>query len=95
MGHAVVDSERHLHQGHSQSKTFLCLFGLLAAMKAKHSPVASVVFIVGLTFLAFAFYGSGFEADAWSVVLLGMGIVVRGTMRSLERRPRLSLTGAA
>ena len=36
-----------------------------------------------------------FEADAWSVVLLGMGIVVRGIMRRIERRPGPFITGAA
>lgn len=79
----------------ASSILFLYLFGLLAAMKAKPSPAASVAFIFGFTFLAFAFYGSGLEADAWSVVLFGMGIVVRGIMRRLERRRQLSIIGAA
>jgi hypothetical protein len=60
-------------------------------MKAKPSRAASVAFIAGLTFLAFAFYGSGFEADAWSVVLLGLGIVVRSIMRRLNSRGVLAV----
>jgi APA family basic amino acid/polyamine antiporter len=75
----------------ASSILFLYLFGLLAAMKAKPSRAASVAFIAGLTFLAFAFYGSGFEADAWSVVLLGLGIVVRSIMRRLNSRAVLAV----
>lgn len=76
----------------ASSVLILYLFGLLAAMKAKPSPAASAAFVTGLIFLGYAFYGSGFEADAWSVVLLGIGVVVRSIMRRLNSGAVLAVT---
>ncbi|HVF36354.1 MAG TPA: amino acid permease [Sphingomicrobium sp.] len=55
---------------------WLYLASALASLKQKPGPLALVATIAGLAFIAFAFYGSGWEANLWSVALLitGFGI---------------------
>lgn len=70
----------------TSSVLFLYFFGLLAGMKGRPSVAARGAFILGFIFLGYAFYGSGLEADAWSVVLLGIGVIVRSLMHWLNAR---------
>ncbi len=65
---------------------WLYLAGALAALKQRPPAVAALVILIGLTFTAFAFYGSGLEANAWGVVLLAAGLAVRTVMRRLNSR---------
>lgn len=37
--------------------------------------------LVALLFILFAFYGSGYVADLWSLALLAIGLVIRAVMR--------------
>jgi basic amino acid/polyamine antiporter, APA family len=61
----------------------LVLYGIgaLAAWKRSRAPGQRAATVVALLFVAFAFYGVGFEAAAWSLVLLAIGYAVRLAMR--------------
>ena len=65
---------------------WLYLAGALAALKQRPGPIAMLVILLGIVFTAFAFYGSGFEANAWGVVLLVAGLVIRTLMRAINSR---------
>ena len=59
--------------------------GSLAALKRRPGPMASAVIVVGLLFAAFAFYGSGLEANLWGLALLGFGVAIRGLVRGISQ----------
>jgi APA family basic amino acid/polyamine antiporter len=60
---------------------WLYLAAALAAWKQRPHPIAAAVIVAALAFTAFAFYGSGLEANAWSLVLLAAGVAVYWIMR--------------
>lgn len=77
---------------------WLYLAGSLAALKQRPPTVAVMVIIVGMVFTAFAFYGSGAEANLWSLALLAAGLAIRVVMRRLNSRattPAAALAPAA
>jgi basic amino acid/polyamine antiporter, APA family len=61
---------------------WLYLASALAALKQKPGGLALAAVLAGLAFTLFAFYGSGLEANVWSLALLGSGAVVYALMRS-------------
>ncbi len=61
---------------------WLYLASALAALKQRPGGFALVAVIAGLAFTLFAFYGSGLEANLWSLALLGSGAAVYAIMRS-------------
>lgn len=61
---------------------WLYLAVALGALKQRPGGLALVTSLIGLAFTLFAFYGSGFEANMWSLALLGAGVVVYFFMRS-------------
>lgn len=61
---------------------WLYLASALAALKQKPGGFSLVAVLAGLGFTLFAFYGSGWEANLWSLALLGSGAVVFAIMRS-------------
>jgi APA family basic amino acid/polyamine antiporter len=61
---------------------WLYLAAALAALKQRPSGIALVAVLIGLGFVAFAFYGSGAEANLWSLALLGTGAGLYFLMRS-------------
>jgi APA family basic amino acid/polyamine antiporter len=61
---------------------WLYLTAALAALKQRPSGVALVAVLAGLAFTLFAFYGSGWQANLWSLALLGAGALVYVVMRS-------------
>ncbi len=74
---------------------WLYLAGALAALKQKPGPVATIIIFVGIVFTAFAFYGSGWEANMWGVVLLVTGLAIRAVMRALNSRGSTPVAAAA
>jgi APA family basic amino acid/polyamine antiporter len=66
----------------------LYFVGALAAWKTSPKRSIRAVIAVALLFAAFAFYGTGLEADLWCLVLLAAGIAVRFvSQRFNSRRP--------
>lgn len=68
----------------TSASLWLYLAGAIAALKQRPRAWPTVAIAVGIVFTAFAFYGAGFEANAWSVVLLGVGLGIRTVMRRLN-----------
>ncbi|MEO6580985.1 MAG: amino acid permease [Sphingomicrobium sp.] len=62
------------------------LVGALAAWKLNRAPAVRAVIAVGISFIAFAAYGTGLEAALWSLVLLVVGLAVRAAMHWLNSR---------
>ena len=60
--------------------------GALAAWKQSRAPGQRVATIVGLIFVAFAFYGVGAGSAGWSLVLLAIGYVLRVVMQRASLR---------
>ncbi|WP_235090914.1 APC family permease [Sphingomonas lutea] len=54
----------------------------IAAWRMTSSIGSKAVIFAGIAFVALAFYGSGWEANAWSIVLLLAGLAVRWIIRS-------------
>ena len=71
---------------------WLYLAGAIAALKRGPGRGATVVIAAGMLFVAFAFYGSGMEANLWGLALLAAGLAVRAAMR---RRNGLAPAAAA
>lgn len=61
---------------------WLYLTAALAALKQRPSGLALAAVLAGLGFTLFAFYGSGFEANMWSLALLAAGAALYAVMRS-------------
>lgn len=74
---------------------WLYLAGALAALKQRPPAIAVLMILVGLIFTAFAFYGSGLEANAWGVVLLAAGLAIRVVMRWLNSHGSIPAAGPA
>ncbi|MEO6113385.1 MAG: APC family permease [Sphingomicrobium sp.] len=77
---------------------YLYLVGALAALKQRPGLGPTLVIVVGLLFVAFAFYGVGAEANLWGVALLAAGLAIRFVMRRLNSRvptPALEAAPAA
>lgn len=64
----------------------LYLAGALSAWRLVTSGLGRAVVIVALLFILFAFYGAGFEPNAWCLVLLAIGIAVRSVLQRLSNR---------
>ena len=62
---------------------WLYLAAALAALKQRPGGMALIAVIAGLLFTLFAFYGSGWEANLWSLALLASGAAVYALMRWL------------
>ncbi|MBA3577555.1 MAG: amino acid permease [Sphingomonas sp.] len=60
---------------------WLYLASSLAALKQGPKGLTLVVVIAGLAFTIFAFYGSGGEANLWSLALLALGAALYAIMR--------------
>ena len=60
------------------------LAGALAAWRTSPSPGSRTVIALALLFIAFAFYGSGLEADLWVLALMAFGLAVMAVMRTLN-----------
>ena len=60
---------------------WLYLAAALAALKQKPRGLGLIAVIAGLAFTLFAFYGSGLEANMWSLALLGLGALLYAVMR--------------
>jgi APA family basic amino acid/polyamine antiporter len=74
------------------------LAGTLAALREGGSAATKLVLAMALLFIAFAFYGSGLEADAWCLVLLALGAATYFVMRAINSRattPALATAPAA
>jgi len=70
------------------SVLFLYLAGALAAWKENVGIGPRAVVVVAIGFITFAFWGAGFEADAWGVVLLVVGYALRLIMQRVGSRGR-------
>jgi APA family basic amino acid/polyamine antiporter len=62
------------------------LAGTLAALRERGSAATKLVLGTALLFIAFAFYGSGLEADAWCLALLALGLANYFVMRMISSR---------
>ena len=60
---------------------WLYLASALAALKQRPGGLALIAVLAGLAFTLFAFYGSGLEANLWSLALLASGGLVYLLMR--------------
>jgi APA family basic amino acid/polyamine antiporter len=65
---------------------FVYLAGTAAAWRHCPSPGTRVILCLATLFIAFAFWGAGFEADAWCLALLAAGVVVYAVMRAINSR---------
>ena len=63
---------------------WLYLAGSVAAIRLRPGPLASAAIVIGMLFVAFAFYGAGTEANVWGIVLLAAGLAIRWVMRRLR-----------
>lgn len=63
------------------------LAGTLAALREGGSALTKAILGLALLFIAFAFYGSGIEADAWCLALLALGLATYYLMRAVNSRP--------
>jgi len=71
------------------------LAGALAALRESGSALTKLVLAMALLFVAFAFYGSGPEADAWCLVLLGLGLAIHFAMKAINSRAATPALAAA
>lgn len=62
------------------------LAGILAAWRSSSSFGSRTIIIMALLFVAFAFYGSGAEADLWVLALMASGLVVMVVMRAFNSK---------
>lgn len=62
----------------------LYLAGALAAWRLVASTRAKAVLLGAFLFIAFALYGSGFDADAWCLVLLAIGLTLRAVLHRVN-----------
>jgi APA family basic amino acid/polyamine antiporter len=60
--------------------------GVLAAWRSSNSFASRAIIVLALIFVAFAFYGSGLEADLWVLALLAFGVAVMVAMRAVNSR---------
>jgi APA family basic amino acid/polyamine antiporter len=65
---------------------FVYLAGTAAAWRHCPSPGTRLILCLATLFIAFAFWGAGFEADAWCLALLAAGVVVYAVMRAINSR---------
>lgn len=65
---------------------FVYLAGTAAAWRHCPSAGTRAVLCLAALFIAFAFWGAGFEADAWCLALLALGLVVYVLMRAVNSR---------
>lgn len=63
---------------------WLYLAGAIAALKMRPRLGSMLAIAVGILFVGFAFYGSGMEANLWSLVLMAIGLAVRFIMRRVN-----------
>lgn len=66
----------------SSATLWLYLSAALGALKQRPTGLGLVAVLLGLAFTLFAFYGSGKEANLWSLGLLVIGGLVYAVMRS-------------
>lgn len=71
------------------------LIGSLAALRLRPPPLAAIVIAVGILFAAFAFYGSGVEANLWGLVLLAAGLAIRLAVHRFSSKAGSSRAAAA
>jgi APA family basic amino acid/polyamine antiporter len=71
------------------------LAGTLAALREGGSGLVKLVLGMALLFIAFAFYGSGLEADAWCLVLLGLGLATYFAMKAISSSDSTPAAAAA
>jgi APA family basic amino acid/polyamine antiporter len=57
------------------------LIGSVASLRTAPGPLARTAIILGAAFGLFAFYGSGLEANAWGLLLIVIGLIVRAATR--------------
>jgi APA family basic amino acid/polyamine antiporter len=65
---------------------WLYLVASLAALKRRPGKLALVVILIGFVFVLYAFYGSGLEANLWSLALLAAGAALYWLMHRLNWR---------
>lgn len=74
------------------------LAGALAALRRDRAKSTRFIVGIALLFIGFAFYGSGFEANAWCLVLLALGLATYAVMHWFNSRatiPALATVPAA
>jgi len=59
----------------------LYFVGALAAWKSTNTVGGRSIIVIALLFSVFALYGTGLEADLWSLVLLAIGVAIRWVCR--------------
>jgi len=62
------------------------LAGSAAALPYCRSAATRAILGLAFVFIAFAFYGAGWEADGWCLVLLAIGMAVYAVMRAINSR---------
>ncbi len=63
---------------------WLYFAGALAAARMRPAPATYAAAGAGLLFIAFAFYGSGLEANLWGLALIAIGFAVRWAIRRVN-----------
>ena len=62
------------------------LVGALGGLKTADGFQTRLFIMIGIVFALFAFYGSGWEANAWGLVLIAVGLAVRTVTRALRAK---------
>ena len=62
------------------------LLATIAALRVCGCAIARTTIVLGAIFALFAFYGSGLEANAWGLLLLIVGLLVRTVTRAARTR---------
>ena len=73
---------------------FVYLAATAAAWRHCPSPGTRVILCLAALFIAFAFWGAGFEADAWCLALLAVGLIVYAVMRLVNARAAIPVPAA-
>jgi APA family basic amino acid/polyamine antiporter len=61
------------------------LLGALASLVTSTGPLARMATGIADLFTLFAFYGSGLEANAWGLLMIAVGLLVRTATRMLQQ----------
>jgi APA family basic amino acid/polyamine antiporter len=61
------------------------LLAALGALKTASGLWTRLIIMIGTIFALFAFYGSGWEANGWGLVLIFVGLAVRAMTRACRR----------
>ena len=67
---------------------YMYVIGAGAALRGAKRAASRILIMLSIIFVLFAFYGSGLEANAWGLLLITIGLVVRTLARFAQSKHR-------